>query len=216
MQLKFTAAIFDLDGTLLDSMGLWTRINAVFFGRRSMVVEDDYSDIVKYMNMQEAARYTKDTYGLEETPEEIVDEWSREAVYEYANILKLKPGARDYLALLKSRGVKIALATASPEAFYEPALRANEVYEYFDAFCTTAEVGVTKEKPDIYRLAARKLGAEPKQCVVFEDVIEGLRSAGSLGMMTVGILDRNSAADHEPIKKIADLAVVDFTGLIEG
>lgn len=204
--------IFDLDGTLLDSMGVWHMVDHMFLARRGIPYPPDYDKELQPLNYKQAAAYTKRRFGLSETEEEIIAEWDERVSAAYAGGLPLKPGAADFLRRLHGRGVKIALATASSRSLYELGLKANGVYGMFDAFATLDEPGLrSKAHPDIYLLAARRLGVPPEQCVVFEDLLNGIRGAKAAGMKTAAIYDASSAAEQERLHAEADVYYMDFT-----
>lgn len=207
------AAVFDLDGTLVDSMGMWEKIDIIFFAKRGMPLDPDYLDTVKIMDLSDAAHYTKERYRLPETEKEIAEEWYGMVREEYANNILLKPCAKELLAKLKSEGILLALATASLPEMYLPALRNNGILEFFDVLCCTDEVGRSKEHPDIFLLAADRLGVPPDDCIAFEDSLGAIKSAKAAGMKVVGVYDRYSAEEKEEIVKIADAYVNGFCEL---
>lgn len=205
-------AIFDLDGTLLDSMGVWHMVDHAFLARRGIPYPPDYDKELQPLNYKQAAAYTKRRFGLPETEEAIIAEWDARVSAAYAGGLPLKPGAAELLHRLHGRGVKIALATASSRNLYELGLKANGVYDDFDAFATLDEPGLrSKAFPDIYLLAAERLGVPPARCVVFEDLLNGIRGAKAAGMKTAGIYDASSAAVQEQMHAEADAYYMDFT-----
>ncbi|MCL2195216.1 MAG: HAD family phosphatase [Oscillospiraceae bacterium] len=180
----FAAAIFDLDGTLLDSMWVWHEVDRAFFAARGMTMPDDYVQTIHGMTFRETAEYTIARFGLHETPAEIMREWNELSALQYRDHVQLKPGAREFLQALNARGVKLATATALTTHVMHAVLQSNGVDALFDAFTSADEVARGKTFPDIYLLAAQKLGVPPAQCIVFEDVrktIAGIRAAGMKG-----------------------------------
>lgn len=200
----FDAAIFDMDGTLLDSMGVWAEVDRAFLTRRGLSVTQDYIDALTAMSFPEAAAYTIARYDLRETPEALYAEWKALSQEAYAFHVALKPGAKDYLLRLRARGIRLAIATAATLDLYEPALARNGVLELFDAVCTTQEAGAGKDSPAVFLLAAQKLGIPPQRCAVFEDVYRGIVSAKAAGMLAYGIYDPSSAASADAIRRQAD------------
>lgn len=204
------ACIFDLDGTLLDSMGVWTRIDVDFLTKRGIPVPPDYADAVGALSFQEAAEYTIHRFALPDSARDLMREWSDMAMDAYGYAVPLKPGAREYLMALKARGVRLGVATSLSRALLEPALRNNGVFGLFDAICTTDEVGCGKSRPDVFERAAQKLGVDPKDCVVFEDIPQAILSAKQAGMRVYGVYDDASKAHWAEIRRIADGAIENF------
>ena len=128
----FKGAIFDLDGTLIDSMGVWEKIDKEFLKKRNISITHDYIEKINSMSFKKAAKYTIERFNLKESSEELIKEWNEMAIYEYSNNIKLKPHVKEYLEKLKNNNIKIGLATSSPRILYEPVLKNNHIYEYFD------------------------------------------------------------------------------------
>lgn len=212
--MNFSAAIFDLDGTLVDSNSVWKKIDIILLQRRGIRCSDEQADRMTSMNYEDAyAEMQK--LGVKDSFEQILKEFNELAVDEYRHNIFLKDYAAEYLTYLKGQGVKIALATASPKELYEPVLRHNHAYGYFDAFCTTDEAGRDKNSPDVYLLAASKLGVPPNECVVFEDVLKGIVSAKNAGMTAVGVYDKYSAEDIVTIRSTADKFIMNFSEMMK-
>ena len=210
--IPFSAAIFDLDGTLLDSTWVWRRVDKAFFGERNIDAPADYARAVQGMSFRETAEYTVRRFSLAETADEVAAQWMRMTADEYAHRVELKPGALDYLRALKRAGVKLAVATANRPALFMPALERGGAAALFDAVCTSAEVGdVSKSDGALYRLAASRLGVAPGECAVFEDVYEGVVGARAAGMRAYAVRDMGSAHREEEIAALADGVIDDFT-----
>lgn len=210
---EFKCAIFDLDGTLLDSSDVWTQVDIEFFKKRGMALPEDYGKIIAPMGFERAAVYTVETFSLKETPEEVVAEWHFMSQQKFANDVALKPGAKEYLIYLKNKGVKLGVATASQESMFIPALENNGILHLFDSITTLNEVKRGKGFPDIYQKAAQKLNTEIKDCVVFEDLFDGIKGAKDGGFYTIAIYDKSSQNDIDKIKKTADKFVYSFDEL---
>ncbi len=206
----FNAAIFDLDGTLLDSMDIWEKIDIMFLSKRGLTVPDNYVTEICARSFIQAAKYTIDLFGLPENVKDVMAEWNDMAEYEYAHNVNLQPYAKAYLLNLKAQGIQLAIATALPEKLYKPCLINNGIYELFDVLCSTDEVGKGKEAPDIFLLASERLGIPPQQCIVFEDVLPAIKSAKQAGMMVYGVYDKYSKHHMSAIKEIADGYLLNF------
>lgn len=209
--IPFRAAFFDLDGTVLDSMGVWLRVDEIFFGKRGLAVPEDFSNALAGKSYRESAEYTIERFGLSEPWEDIVREWSELAEREYAEHVRLKPYAREYIAALRNAGVLTAVTTALPPNLYEPCLRNNGILGMFDELCSTQHSGERgKESGAVYLLAADKLGVEPCECAVFEDIYEGIVGAKSVGMYAYCVFDDISTHRLDDVRTLADGLIYDF------
>lgn len=225
----FEAAIFDLDGTLLESMYVWKRVDEVFFEKRGMTAPEDYGRALAGKSYRESAEYTVERFGLPESWQDLVREWTEQAIFEYAENVPLKRGAAQYLHLLKACGVKIAVATALPEYLYRPCLEHLGILNLFDALCSTDDTGGRgKASGEVYLLAAQKIGVPSEKCAVFEDVLEGVQGALRVGMRAYAVLDEAGAYFHDEMIRLAhesfaaydeilpDMRAVVFTARCEG
>lgn len=209
------AAVFDLDGTLFDSMTFWSSIDAVFLAKRGInEVPEDYLLAIAHLGAAETAVYTKQRFGLTETPEEMMNEWHEQAVQFYRNDVQLKPGALQYLQKLKAAGLKLGVATASSKELYIPALERLGIRPMFSAFAEVDECERKKGFPDVYELACKRMGADAAETVVFEDIYIAVRGAKDGGFRTVGVYDSTSARDTDRIKETADHFIMSFTELL--
>ena len=212
--MKFKYAIFDLDGTLLDSMQVWKDVDKKFLGKRGIKVPEDYFSAIRTMKFYDTAVYTVNRFGLCDDPYEIMDEWNLLAQDAYAYEVKLKPYAKEYLLKLYSEGVRMGIATAADETLFIPALKNNGVYELFDSYTTLHEVTRGKGFPDIYLRAASKLSCNPSECAVFEDILPGIKAAKSAGFYTVGVFEKHAKEEREQILLSSDLYIDSFKDLL--
>ena len=204
------AYIFDLDGTLFDSTEVWLNIDIEFLKKRGITAPDDYAGIISPMSFPEAAAYTINRFNLPEGIDSLLQEWGDMAVYAYGNTVQLKPYAKEYLAELRKHKKKLAVATSSIRELYEPALRNHGIYDWFDVICDASEAGCGKTRPDIFLITASKLGVEPCECIVFEDIPAAVKSAKSISMKVYGVFDNQPKADWEKINQEADGIISGF------
>ncbi len=210
MDFNFKGAVFDLDGTLFDSMWVWKQIDRDFLAMRGIDVPEDYMLAVAHLGAYQTAVYTIERFGFSETPEQLIAEWTEMAIDFYKSKVQLKNGAYEYLEYLYNKGVKLAVATANDSMLYEPALDHTGIRKFFSAVVNVDEVERKKGFPDIYWLACEKMGVKPEETVVFEDICQGICGARDGGFRTVCVYDETSAEDEEKIREIADLYIRDF------
>ena len=204
------ACIFDLDGTLIDSTHVWARVDVEFFTKRGMVMPPDYPKAIVSMSYVGTAEYTIKRFGLQDSVEELKQEWIDMAIDEYANRVPLKPYAYEYLSALKACGIKLAVASSLTPILREVVLNKHAIKELFEVICGTEEAGLDKTTPDIFLMAAQKLSIRPEDCVVFEDIPRAAQCAKDAGMIVYGIYDEAVKEQWAEMQCIADGALYDF------
>ncbi len=210
---NYDALILDLDGTMLDSMGVWNEVDEIFLGRRGFAVDREYTDTVKSCSMTQSAEYTIRRFGLSETPDEVIAEWEETVGEEYKNSIKLKEGVREFLFAAKEMGLKLTCATALSSKNAVNSLKNNGVFSLFENITTLEDLGhmTNKNDPSIFFKAAAKVGCDPERCLVFEDVYGALEGAKKGGFDSVIVYDELSSKDYEKAREIADFSVFDWT-----
>lgn len=208
-------AIFDMDGTLIDSMWVWSKIDVEYLSKRNIPLPKNLKEAIEHMSFSEVALYFKNRFNIPDSIEEIQVEWNDMALSHYSNDVILKPGAREFLSLLKSKNIKIALATSNCNLLIETCLKKNNIYNFFDSITTTDEVERGKDFPDIYLLSAEKLNLSPEECVVFEDILPAVKGAKAAGMTVVGVHDLYSEYQKNDIINCADIYINNYDELIE-
>ena len=198
-------AIFDIDGVLLDSMGIWDDLGARYLRSLDKIPEEGLNKILFSMSMEQGAEYLNEHYGLNKSVKETVDGIGKMLEDYYFYEVLLKPGAKEILEFLKSKSIKMAAATSSPRTHIEKALSRNGLLGYIDKIYTTSEVGVSKHSPDIYNLAADYLKTKSEETLVFEDSLYALKTAKEAGYVTVGVYDEKGESNQAELENQADL-----------
>ncbi len=204
---RFNGFIFDLDGTLVDSSYVWSDIDERFLSERGFKVPDDYAQKIASLGFVNGAVYTINRFGLNESVEDIVAEWHNMALYEYEHNVPLKSGVLELLKRVKDCGKKMAIATASNEVLCTAVLKSNRVYNLFDELAYVDEVCRSKKFPDVYILAAGKLGCRVQDCIVFEDVYDSAKAAKDAGFYVVTISNGSNEEARQGLMSISDITV---------
>lgn len=207
-------AIFDIDGTILDSMAVWNDATAKFYKNHGLTLTDEDLKFFQSATLAESFPYMKEKYNLLKTVDEISKAFEDIILKEYKYNIPIKPGADIYLKSLKNSGVKLACATSTKPQFCTPALKRLGIFDLFDAFAYSDEVGVNKTNPDIYLLAAQRIGVAPCNCTVFEDIEIGIKSAKSAGFKTCAVYDNSNKNHTAQLKKSADRYILSWKELI--
>lgn len=211
---KTKAAIFDLDGTLVDSMWVWGQIDVEYLHSKGHNLPADLKSEISHLSFAQTAEYFKKRFNIEDSVDKILDDWHKLAFNFYANKVKIKDGVKDFLNKLKSENIKIGLATSNSIPLLEACLKNNEIYDYFDEITITDEVSRGKNFPDVYLLAAEKLNVSPENCVVFEDIIPAVQGAKAAGMKVIAIKDEASINDKDELINLSDKYINSFLELI--
>ena len=208
------AVIFDLDGTLIDSMGIWAQIDEEYLGSFGHTVPDNLQEEITHLTFTETATYFKERFNIKDQIDDIISTWNTMALNHYSNNIKLKDNVIPFLNKLKNNGIKIALATSNSIPLLEATLKNNGIYHYFDAISTTEEVKKSKDNPDVYLLSAKKLNINPKDCLVFEDIVQAVKGAKLAGMTVYAVHDKSADNQKDELISLADKYIFNFGELL--
>lgn len=211
---KFKYCIFDLDGTLLDSMAAWHNLGKDYLLLKGAIPPHNLNKILASMSMQESAEYFRQAFKINLSTEEIITGVNELIAGKYKNELVLKPYVKEYLQKLKDENVKMCIATATPLKMANTALERNEIANYFSFVASCDEVGVGKNKPDIFYMAAKKLNADPSDIAVYEDADFALITAKEAGFFTIGVYDESFKEKNKDIQIISDMYIESFKELL--
>ena len=209
--MKIGGAIFDLDGTLLDSMWVWKNLVHNFLSENYAIVpEKEFTASLFTLSMKQAAQRIKDKYLPDMTEEEIVRQINESVRVKYENIIQPKHGVKPFLFSLKCRGVRMCVATLTRRELAEAALRRLGMLDYFTCVLSCADIGRGKDVPDIYIKAHDILGTPMKDTYVFEDALYAVKTAKSAGFKVVGIRDDSCEDQKSEIQAICDIYINDY------
>lgn len=205
--------IFDLDGTLIDSNGVWVDVDKTFLSRRGAVYSKEYHDGVAHTILQNAAVFTKEYLHLDMTLEEIIAEWLELAKDTYSHV-PLKPHAREFLDKCRAEGQQMIIFTAAVPSHCRTALAHLEIGDYFYKIIFANKMGLNKNTPEIFYRVADIFHVSTRDCVLFDDSLAACRAAKAAGMTVIGIQDDHAADDQEEMRRLCDRYVVDFGELL--
>lgn len=208
------AFIFDLDGTLLDSMHIWMDVDVQFLRRYDRVPSPSLQKDIAVLTLDECATYFREQYSLSMTNEQIVAEWKEMVRHAYQESIDAKPGAVQFVRKCAESGMKICVATGSQRENVENALARLKILDCFSFIKTSDEVGKGKNFPDIYEQCSRQLCVSPEECVVVEDVLSAAQTAREAGFEVWGIYDSASASDWTALQRVCARSFYSFEELL--
>ena len=204
------AVIFDLDGTLVDSMWMWKSIDIEFLGSRGLACPEDLQKVIEGMSFTETAFYFKERFRLNESLDEIKNVWTDMSIEKYRNEVWLKPGAGEFLKYIAEMGLKAGIATSNGRQMVDAVIDSLNIGQYFQVVATSCEVTAGKPAPDIYLKVAGELSVPPAHCLVFEDIPAGIMAGKRAGMTVCAIDDEFSREMEEEKRQLADYFIYDY------
>lgn len=207
-------AVFDLDGTLINSTSLWGDIDKHFFGRRGMEIPENYGKDIAHVGLDMAAKITKEKYLPNEKEEDILNEWYDYASKAYQEDITIKENAKELLELLKENHVHIALATANAEELYIPCIKRLGIDSYFEFIIDPRRVKSGKSSVEIYDKVREHFNVDSEEVVIFEDLLEAIKTA-SKKYFVIGVYDEHSSKNRDSIKNYCHLFIKNFSEVID-
>ncbi|MCT4688274.1 HAD family hydrolase [Vallitalea sp.] len=208
------AVLFDLDGTLVDSMWFWESIDIEYLGRYNIELPDDLQDKIEGMSFTETAHYFKETFKIPESIEEIKKTWNDMAWDYYINKVELKTGIINFLDYLSEKDIAMGIGSSNSKDLVNVVIDKYDMGDYFTSIRTSCEVDRGKPFPDIYLKVAKDLGVKPEECLVFEDIPKGIISGKEAGMKVCTIYDDYSKNMDDKKKELADYYINDYNELL--
>ena len=209
MDKRFT--IFDMDGTLVDSMPYWENLATEFLESKGIqTISPDILERIKPMTMTESAALFIEEYGLNGTAESIATEMNAMMDEHYRRDIPLKPGVAAYLEALHRREVTMCVASATAEDLMDACLTRLGVAHYFSFLLSCETIGVGKSRPDVYLEAAKRLDAQPEEIAVYEDALYAAKTAKKAGFYTIAVRDDSNQLHWETLTTLADEKVLDW------
>lgn len=209
------AVIFDVDGSLVDSMWMWKRIDQEFLGRFGIPLPDTLQAEIEGWSFYETAVYFKKRFSLPVSVEEIMAAWNEMAWEKYEKEVPLKPGAKEFIQLCQKKGIKMGIATSNSRELMMTVERVHGLTGYISCIRTGSEVQKGKPEPDIYLAVAESLQVKPEKCLVFEDLPAGILAGKRAGMKVCAVQDAYSMESDKEKRRLADYYMVDFSYLME-
>lgn len=209
------AVIFDVDGSLIDSMWLWKKLDMEYLQRKGVSLPDDLQSSIEGLSFYETAEYFKSRFTLTDSVEEIMAEWNQMAYEKYEKEVPLKKGAKQFLDYCKARNIKMGVATSNSRELFDVVFRVHGLDAYISCVKTGSEVIHGKPEPDIYLMVAQELGVNPEKCLVFEDIIAGITAGKRAGMKVCAVQDAYSMDVDAEKHGMADYYIDHYEQILE-
>ena len=210
------AIIFDMDGSLVDSMWIWKQIDIEYLSKYGYDSSDEaiseFQANIEGMSFRETAEYMHEHFDIPSV-EEMMDDWNRMAWEKYEKEVFLKTGAYEFLLECKNRGILLGIASSNSRELVDNVIQARHLEGLFQVIITGSDGLPGKPAPDMYLEAAAKLGVEPVDCLVFEDIPKGIRAGKEAGMKVCAVEDLYSAHQREEKKNMSDYYIEDYYGI---
>lgn len=202
--MPITGAIFDCDGTLVDSMGMWFAVFDELLARHGVKGEEGLLHELESLNYEDECQVCHDRFGIGASGRDVEDEVAAVLREKYAHEVKAFEGCGDFLTQLSDAGIPMAIATSTPVEFVRIGLDANGIGDMFDSIVSTSDVGADKDHPDVYLTAMKRLGTPQETTWVFEDAPFGAKTARDAGFHVIGLINDHDGRDPELMASICD------------
>ena len=204
------AVIFDLDGSLVDSMWMWKQIDIEFFDKYGLQIPETLQKDIEGMSFSEVAHYFKTSFDFPMSEDEMKNEWNQMAWDKYTNEVPLKKGAEAFLKYCDTNSISLGIATSNSKELVTAVTKSLGIEKYFSCIMTACEVNKGKPAPDIYLAVADKLQVAPNECLVFEDIVPGIMAGKNAGMKVCAVEDDYSVYQKQEKLQTADYYINDY------
>ena len=209
--MRLQSAIFDMDGTLIDSMPMWRNLLNDYLRSQGRMAKGNLWEEIRPLTLEDTAVYFREVYKLHQSEERIVEEINERIAAFYQTQAKAKPGVDKFLSLLKMEGVWMYVATGTDRPFAEAGLKCAGLDGYFRGMITCQESGAGKDKSaDIFERAMVRLRSNKKDTIIFEDSLPAIRVAKAAGFRVAGVYDADCPGDQDEIRAISDYYIRSF------
>ncbi len=212
---NFDAVIFDLDGSLVDSMWMWKAIDIEYLQSFGIEAPETLQKDIGGRSFVETAIYFKERFDLPDSIEEIGNTWNEMAMDKYTHEVPLKEGVSEFLALCEEKGIKLGIASSNSTELIEKVLESHGIRDKFKSIRSGTEILKGKPAPDIYLTVASELEVSPSRCLVFEDLVDGIRAAVNAGMTVVAVSDDYSRHSDDEKRALSDYYIEDYWGFTD-
>lgn len=210
------AALFDLDGTLVDSMWIWKDIDIDFLKLYNLEYPHGLQQCIEGMSFVETATYFKERFNIQDSIDTIMKIWNDMARDKYLHKVPLKPGAKAFLQYLQNTGIKLGIATSNSVDLVTNIARVHGFDRYFGSIRTSCQAGKGKPHPDIYLLVANDLQVKPEECLVFEDIPVGIMAGKNAGMKVCSVYDEYSVRQDAEKRNLANYYIHSYEQILNG
>ncbi len=210
------AVLFDLDGSLVDSMWIWHEIDIAYLGSFGIPLPEGLQADIEGMSFSETAEYFKERFSLPDSVETIKAAWNQMAWDQYTYHVPLKAGAREFVKYCKEAGIRLGIASSNSRVLVEKVMQVHGLLEAFDGIVTACDVEKGKPAPDVYLEAARVCGVSPDKCLVFEDIVPGILAGKAAGMKVCAVWDAYSEYQDAEKRRISDYFIKDYHEILAG
>lgn len=208
------AVLFDLDGSLVDSMWIWQEIDVEYLQKFGITLPENLQTEIEGMSFTETAVYFKEKFQIPDSLEKIKSDWNRMAWDKYSHQVPLKNGALEFITYCHENNIRLGIATSNSRELVENVIQVHGIRDYFDSIVTGCDVAKGKPSPDIYLETARRCYTAPDKCLVFEDIIPGILAGKAAGMKVCAVDDEYSSQQKEEKKKLSDFFIKDYFDIV--